>query len=58
MNSEIKKAIKEKGLRQWMVAQQLGIGETTLVRWLRNELFEERKNAILSAIEALSRKGA
>ena len=56
MNADIKAEIKEKGLRQWMVAQKMGICETTLVRWLRDELTDERRKAIFSAIEALSRR--
>lgn len=56
MNSDIKQAIREKGLRQWMIAKELSIGETTLVRWLRDELSQERRKAIFAAIEALSKK--
>ena len=51
MNREIKEKIKAAGLYQYQVAELCGIGETTLVRWLRHELTEEKKNLILSAIE-------
>ena len=51
MNTEIKEKIKAAGLKQYQIADLLGIGETTLVRWLRYELTEERKEMILSAIE-------
>ena len=57
MNQEIKKAIRTAGLKQWQVAKACGVSEFTLVRWLRDELTDERREAIFSAIEALSREG-
>ncbi len=51
MNEDIKEKIKAAGLHQYQVAELCGIGETTLVRWLRKELSAERKAIILSAIE-------
>lgn len=56
MNQEIKKAIKAAGLKQWQVAKACGVSEFTLVRWLRDELTEDRRNAIFRAVEALSRE--
>ena len=56
MNSEIKEKIKAAGLHQYEVADLLGIGETTLVRWLRYELSPEKKSMILSAIEKGGKK--
>lgn len=53
MNQEIRAAIRESGKKQWQIAQQIGIGENTLIRWLRSELDEVRKNAIYKAIEEL-----
>jgi len=57
VNQEIRKAIKAAGLKQWEVARACGITEYTLIRWLRDELSEERKKAIFGAIEALQREG-
>lgn len=56
MNQEIRNAIKAAGVKQWMVAKELGISEYTLVRWLRDELSEERKKAIYAAIKAASNR--
>ena len=56
MNQEIRQAIKAAGLKQWQVAKACGVNEYTFIRWLRDELTEERRNAIFSAIEALSGK--
>ena len=51
MNKDIKEKIKASGLHQYQIADLMGIGETTLVRWLRYELTQERRERILSAIE-------
>ena len=56
MNREIKEKIKAAGLHQYQVADLCGIGETTLVRWLRHELTKEQKEMILAAIEKGGKK--
>ena len=56
MNQEIRQKIKEAGLKQWQVAKKCGVNEYTFIRWLRDELTVQRRNAILEAIESLSRK--
>jgi len=53
MNSEIRNAIKNSGRKQWQVAKACGVAESTFVRWLRDELSEDRKAMILSAINEL-----
>jgi hypothetical protein len=41
---------------RWRVAEKLGIHEQTLVRWLRYELPEERKERIDAAINELKQE--
>ena len=55
INNDIKAAIKKANLHQYEVADKLEIAETTLVRWLRYELTEERRNQITNAINELSK---
>lgn len=57
MNQEIRQAIKAVGLKQWQVAKACGVNEYTFIRWLRDELTEERKKTIYHAIESLQQKG-
>ena len=57
MNQEIRQRIKAAGLKQWQVAKQCGATEFTFIRWLRDELTEDRKKAIYRAMETLSREG-
>ncbi|PDH90324.1 hypothetical protein, partial [Oenococcus oeni] len=55
-HQSIKSVIKNASFKQWQVARQIGINETTLIVWLRNEndLNLERRNKILAAIKELS----
>ena len=53
---DIQNLIKKKRLYQWEVAQELGINEFTLSRWLRGTLTQEREETILNAIKKLSKK--
>lgn len=50
-NSEIREAIRKKRLRHYEIAQVLGVNESTLSRWLRNELPEDKKREVINAIE-------
>ena len=54
------KGVRQKMARarvfQWEVAEQLGISEPTLTRWLRRPLTPERLERIEAAIVALKRE--
>ena len=49
-NEMIRKALKDSGMKQWELAEMLGISEFTLSRKLRNELPQEEKDRILNLI--------
>ena len=49
-NRKIREALKRSGMRQWQLAQLLGIGESTLVRNLRAELPEKVQADIIELI--------
>ena len=53
---DIQNLIKKKRLYQWEVAQEIGINEFTLSRWLRGTLTQEHETTILNAIKRLSQK--
>lgn len=55
-NKEIRCAIGARGLRQWQVAEALGLSESALSRKLRKELPEDEKQKILSVIEELGKE--
>ena len=52
-NTEIRSKMREAGLAQWRVADEIGIGEYTFVRWLRKELTAEKRERVLAAIDKL-----
>lgn len=52
-NAEIKDLLKAEHIYMWQVAKKLNIHETTFIRWFRDELSEERKKVVLSAVEEI-----
>ena len=50
-NTAIRNAIQNAGVRHWMVADKLGVSETTFCRMLRKELPVERRKEVLEAVE-------
>lgn len=52
-NLEIRIKMQKADVRQWEVADGMGVSEFTLTRWLRKELSEERKAAVLDAVHRL-----
>lgn len=48
--------MKQKGVKQWEAAKQMGIGETTLTRWLRGDLPKDKCNQIVEAVNAVALK--
>ena len=57
MNEDIKKMARGNLIPLWKIAQQVGVSEMTLIRWLRTELPDKRKKQIVSAIERLTQEG-
>lgn len=52
-NEQIKDLMKENGIYMWQVAKKLNVYETSFCKWFREELSEERKQQVLSAIEEI-----
>lgn len=55
-NEQIRTVMHRSGVKQWEVAEQLGISEFTYSRWLRSELPDDKKVQILQAISDVSSK--
>lgn len=55
-NNTIRCAIGARGLKQWQVADALGISESVLSRKLRKELPNDEKEKILAVIEELGKE--
>lgn len=52
-NVALRQYLKEKKIYWWQVASQIGVAESTIVRWLRTPLSEEQEQAIRMAIAEL-----
>ena len=55
-NEQIRTVMHRSGVKQWEVAEQLGISEFTYSRWLRSELPDDKKVQILQAISDVNAK--
>lgn len=55
-NVEIRSAYMLAGIKQWQLAEAMGISETHLSRKLRKELAKEEKQTILEIIDRLSKE--
>lgn len=56
INERIKEAMESQGLKQWEVAELIGISEFTLSRKMRHELPAEEQDRIVSLIEGREKK--
>jgi len=45
--------MKEKGIKQWEIAEVLGVSEFTLSRWLRKETPSSKRQRILDVIDSI-----
>ena len=52
-NKEIEELLKAEHIYKWVVAKKLNIHETTFIRWFRDEMSDERKLLVLSAVEEI-----
>lgn len=55
-NKEIRCAIGAHGLKNWQVAEALGISESTFSKKLRKELSNEEKQKVLDVIYNLAKE--
>jgi len=55
-NKIIREELKERGVRHWELAHELGVSEQTLVRWLRFELSDDKQLDMLMKVEAIAKR--
>lgn len=55
-NLDIRESIKNNRLKNWEVADKVGISDSRFSVWLRTPLNEERKKRVLNAIDELTGK--
>lgn len=52
-NQKIRSALRKRNVKQWQLAAKAGVSESTLIRWLRQELPEEKQRHLLNLIDAI-----
>ena len=57
-NVEIRKAVKQAGVRLWQVAERVGVNDGNFSRKLRRELPTEERDKILEIINELAAERA
>ena len=55
-NEGIRKRIDDAGLKQWQVAEEVGINHVTMSVWLRTPLTDEQADRVEQALDALEVK--
>lgn len=55
-NVEIRSAYMQAGIKQWQLAEALGLSETHFSRKLRKELPQEEKERILETVDRLAQE--
>lgn len=53
-NELVRKALKEKSVYQWELAEHLGVAEYTLTRMLRHELTTSKQEELCEAINSIA----
>lgn len=54
-NLDVRLKIKQNRLCHYEVAREIGISEFTFCKWLREEMSEDKKKLVLSAIDKIIR---
>ena len=52
-NADVRKAMLMADIKQWELAEAIGVSEVTICRWLRTELSDDKKEALLDVIKRM-----
>ncbi len=55
-NKDLRDEMRIANVRQWEVAEAIGISEMTMVKWLRRELDDNKKVLIREGISRVARQ--
>lgn len=53
-NMAVRTALKKNNVKAWELAEELGIVDCTLSKWMRRELPEERQEQMIAAIKKIA----
>ncbi len=52
-NKDLRDEFRIANVKQWEVAEAIGISEMTFVKWLRRELTEDKKKLVREAVRKI-----
>lgn len=55
-NKDLRDEMRIANVRQWEVAEAIGISEMTMVKWLRRELSDSKKELIREGISKVAQQ--
>jgi hypothetical protein len=56
MNKDLQLLAAGRGVRQWQIAQEIGVASETLCRWMRCKLSRDKRELVLAAIDKLAKE--
>lgn len=55
-NKELREIMRKNNIYMWQVAKKLNVYETSFCKWFRDELSEDKRLQVLSAIEEIKKE--
>lgn len=55
-NMKVRIAQAENFVAQWEIAEEVGVSEQTVYRWMRKELPEDEQQLLINAIEKIAQR--
>lgn len=55
-NADLREYMKKLNVPYWKLAKELGVAESTLIRWLREELPESTKDSYKTLVKKIAAK--
>lgn len=57
-NEDLRAYSDKRKIPQWQIAEGFGISDTTLCKWMRRELAEEKKAKYREIVDSIAAEGA
>lgn len=56
-NADLREYMKKLNIPYWKLAKELGVAESTLIRWLREELPDDTRKTYKQLVKRIAAKG-
>ena len=55
-NADLREYMKKLNIPYWKLAKELGVAESTLIRWLREELPDDTRKSYMKLVKKIAAK--